>query len=410
MKKQHIILSIILVVFTIIPLYSDTIISSATYTAFVDFEFRNAKINHTEINTISKEFGVFNLKSSVDFGDYVSAEAYMLYYLNDDVVNITTVTKGRVEDDATFYIEIDPSVLKSKEKVNYRIVAKLRKAGEQQYTEAAWFPSSTTFHTAMIADSTSTAITASAGGTVEFASGNQEYGNTKVVVPAGVLSGDTNITIKQLSLSQARSVQSQTNTSAKNYKNNTSMTASNNLDNQLVALYSVTSYPKVEISGHLATDFYYGSDTDLTKFDIKYRADATSSWEKVKLEKIDTVLRIVNAKISKFGEYGIFISSNLSDNDYRPPKRVRVKSRIKSGRYPGFEFRYLQEGDVVKIYNVNGKKIAELTDIVPGESTFWKGRKDANNSGDWAESGTYIYQIKLKEKGKIISGTIAFVW
>ena len=407
MKKQYIILSIILVVFMMTPLYSATKISSATYTAFVDFEFKNAKINHTEVNTISKEFGVLNLKSSVDFGDYVAAEAYMLYYLDDDVVNISTVTKGRVENKSDFFVNVND--LKDKEKISYRIVAKLRKPDEKQYTEAAWFPSSTTFHTTMIVDSTSTVISASAGGTAKFVSGNQEYGDTKVVIPSGGISGDTKITIKQLPLSHA-SVQSQNNTSTKNRINKASMLASTNLNNQIIALYSITSEPTVDIRTPLVTDFYYGSVTDVTKFDIKYRADATSSWETIKLEKTDTVLRIVNTKISKFGEYGIFVSNNLSDNDYRPPKRVRVKSRIKSGRYPGFEFRYLQEGDVVKIYNVNGKKIAELTDIDSNGSAFWEGKRDTNNSGDWAESGTYIYQIKLKEKGKIISGTIAFVW
>ncbi len=69
----------------------------------------------------------------------------------------------------------------------------------------------------------------------------------------------------------------------------------------------------------------------------------------------------------------------------------------------------MKDGDVVKIYTVNGKKIAELTTGDAVEGFEWKGRKGTNNSGDWAESGTYVYQIKLK-KGEVISGTIAFVW
>ncbi len=93
----------------------------------------------------------------------------------------------------------------------------------------------------------------------------------------------------------------------------------------------------------------------------------------------------------------------IPEEGYRPAKRVRVKSRIPS--YGGFKFNNLQEGDVVKIYNVSGKKVAELN------SDFeWLGREGTNNSGDWAKSGIYIYQIKLKKDGKIISGTISFVW
>ena len=94
-------------------------------------------------------------------------------------------------------------------------------------------------------------------------------------------------------------------------------------------------------------------------------------------------------------------------NDAKPAKRVRVKSRIST--YGGFKFNNLKEGDVVKIYNVNGKKVAELN-AGTADGFEWLGRKGTNNSGDWAESGTYIYQIKVKDDSKIISGTIAFVW
>lgn len=102
------------------------------------------------------------------------------------------------------------------------------------------------------------------------------------------------------------------------------------------------------------------------------------------------------------------VMTEPSDNDYRPAKRARIKSRI--GTYGGFKFNNLVDGDVVKIYNVNGQKVAELTAGETSEGFEWKGRKGTNNSGDWAKSGIYIYQIKLKEKSKIISGTIVFAY
>ena len=57
----------------------------------------------------------------------------------------------------------------------------------------------------------------------------------------------------------------------------------------------------------------------------------------------------------------------------------------------------------MKIYTTSGKKIKEITsgDL---EGFKWDGRKD---NGDWAKSGIYVYQIKVK--GKLISGTIVFV-
>ncbi len=66
----------------------------------------------------------------------------------------------------------------------------------------------------------------------------------------------------------------------------------------------------------------------------------------------------------------------------------------------------MQEGDSVSIYNLKGKKIRKIS-ASGSENDVWDGRKD---NGDWAESGTYIYQIKLKDGGDVISGTIAFVW
>jgi hypothetical protein len=99
----------------------------------------------------------------------------------------------------------------------------------------------------------------------------------------------------------------------------------------------------------------------------------------------------------------VAIPGGTEDSDYRPDRRTIVKSRIGT-KYPGFEFNYLHDGDVVKIYNVNGKKVREID---YSDGFVWNGRTD---DGDWAKSGIYIYQIKLKKNGKIISGTISFVW
>ena len=90
-------------------------------------------------------------------------------------------------------------------------------------------------------------------------------------------------------------------------------------------------------------------------------------------------------------------------DDCKPTRRTIVKSRI-GVKYPGFEFKNMKEGDVLKIYNVNGKKIREITSGT-AEGFVWDGRDD---SGDWAKSGIYIYQLKVD--GKLINGTIAFVY
>ena len=156
-----------------------------------------------------------------------------------------------------------------------------------------------------------------------------------------------------------------------------------------------------------------GSDTTAKKFIVMYMskedvaARAFENAKRVNVEKLDLDERLIYVKAAKEGYYLVIEDSDLDNKDYKPAKRVRVKSRI--ANYGGFKFNNLKDGDVVKIYTVSGKKVAELTSG-NAEGFEWRGREGTNNSGDWAKSGTYIYQIKLKEKSKVISGTIAFVW
>ena len=234
-------------------------------------------------------------------------------------------------------------------------------------------------------------VDASKNAIIEYVNGNQQYPNTKIYISTNSLGGNTTIIIKQLPLNSA-------NSSA----HSMSKTSINN--NKIISLYSVTSEPLVEILSPLKVDFFYGTETEATKFLLKYRKIYTDSWETISISNIDLSKRLVSANINKWGEYAIFIDENYNDNDYRPSKRVIVKARIaQSGG--GFHFNHLTEGDSVKIYNVTGKKIRTITSGTD-DGFIWDGK---NDNGQWVESGTYIYQIKVKGKSKLISGTIAFV-
>ena len=125
---------------------------------------------------------------------------------------------------------------------------------------------------------------------------------------------------------------------------------------------------------------------------------------------VDKPYQLYSFSATNLGFYRVIENLVLSNNNYRPKNRIVVKAKV-GNSYPGFEFKYLKEGDVVKIYNLKGKKIAELkSNDISSDGFVWKGKKGTDNSGDWAESGTYVYQIKLKDGGDVISGTIAFVW
>jgi hypothetical protein len=127
---------------------------------------------------------------------------------------------------------------------------------------------------------------------------------------------------------------------------------------------------------------------------------SSSKSSATKAPVVNASSRTVSVEITELGRYATFGGSgSLPDSEYRPKKRVVVFGRAE------VEFNNLMEGDVIKIFNINGKKIREITS---GDASGfkWDGKKD---NGSYAESGAYIYQIKLAEKGSLISGTIAFV-
>ena len=363
--------------------------------AFAKFPKVIAKIVHDEIVAVSAIDRLLNAKISVDFTGYESATAKLVYYLNGDqsTKQEEPVNEGKkINNKQDFYIEL-PQFSDTDTSVSYQIKIALKdNTGNTFYTYWPSGASSDTFNTSQITSVASKTIGA-AGGTVELDSGNQEIGNSAITVQPGTFTSDIQVIIEEfdpnddmfLSIAKSKSVQ------------------------ERVRAYSITTVPTIETFS-LPLSVQLSNDTKIVakKFDLKYRKDNSTPWnksEKIKIDRIDTVQKLLFATVTKTGQYMIFAASNLTDNDYRPENRVRVKSRIST--YGGFKFNNLQEGDVVKIYTVNGKKIAELT-AGDSEGFEWRGRKGTNNSGDWAESGTYVYQIKVN--GKVISGTIAFVW
>lgn len=367
----------------LMPVYIYATSEITTMSAEVKFStFTPAEITHNAIISVSSINRILKTKSSVDFGSNISATADMLYYLNGQSVNVSTVSKGAINHKSEFYIST-PKLSETDTSISYQLRITLKNVSDN--TSYVYWPSSgtaTVYQTVNIVESSSKTITATGGGTVTFESGNQQYGDTKIVFSSGSFTSDQTITITELSLPNTVS----------------SMNKVSKTTSQMVAMYSVTPLG-LTFSVPARATFYYGTDTAATKFDLMRRDSETDAWEKVSNITIDLVNKTVSADITKSGYYAIYTSSNLEDNDYRPAKRVIVQGR------DVFKFNNLTEGDSVKIYNINGKRIKEISSG-DAEGFKWDGRRD---SGSYAESGTYVYQIKVKEKGKLISGTIAFV-
>lgn len=343
-------------------------------------------ITHTAIDAVSSIDRILNAKISVDFGSYTNAKATakIKYYVDGDQSTITQEPQGegiQILNNEEFFIQL-PEFLQTSNNTDYQIVVDFHDDQGTLITTVV-FPSSTTYQHAELTDTVAKDIIASMGGTVEFNSGNQQYSNTKLEISKDALSADAQIVIKQIPID--------------NFDTSSS-------SEQLAAVYKVYSIPEnIEILSPIKANFYYGLTPTSTKFVLKYKKEETDKWKILTISKTDLQNRIITSNIGKFGYYGIFEKIKEEDSNYRPDKRVRVKARIPT--YGGFKFNNLKDGDVVKIYTTSGKKIAELT-TGDAEGFEWKGRKGTNNSGDWAPSGIYIYQIKVK--GKVISGTIVF--
>ena len=410
MKKKFLLLSLGLAVLAATYAFADTIdLSAYVY-------FPKVTIAHTPITSVSPETRVLKAKASVDFATYIAATAKILYYKNDESSTIYSEPESEltIQNKTDFYITL-PKMEESVNAIHYRIRVTAR--NNSGNVDEIFFPemgdsTDPIYITANISSSSTAEVDSSSGGTIVLDDGNQETGSTSVTFEPGSVDGSGSVIIEEISIDDFFSsffpVTAFAHSSA--VKVSKSIAKSDIDKTKFVKGYKVSSIGSITINTYGYAEFSYGAETAATKFDLLFSPLSDgNTFDYIPIKKVDTERRVVVCELKDFGYYFIMLSSNLSDNDYRPAKRVRIKARIANGTYEGFRFGNLKEGDSVKIYNLNGKKVAEL---VAGDKNgfVWKGRKGTDNNGDWAESGTYVYQIKLNESGKIISGTIAFVW
>ena len=357
-------------IFSSVYIFADVLKTVAAYATFFSY-----RIIHTPISNVSSVDKNFNAKISVDFGSYDSANARINYYLNNSTGTILHSQVQQIENNKDFFISLSGLDGSS---VGYQIEIDF-KDSEGNDIISYWPSDSSSYQTATITDFSSGTI--SAGESLSFENGNQSIENTSVNFSSGAYTGSKDVMIKELDTSIIPS------------------------SNKPVKLYAITVdgqyiFP-LEVVSLLKLSYPELSSTN--KIVLKTGSDLSNINKSIPFT-LDTDGKLVNANINNVGYFAIFINEHFSDSDYRPSKRVIVKARIaQSGG--GFQFNHLTEGDSVKIYNVNGKKIRTITSGTD-DGFVWDGK---NDNGQYVESGTYVYQIKVKDRSKLISGTIAFV-
>ncbi|MCL2145251.1 MAG: hypothetical protein FWH43_07175 [Endomicrobia bacterium] len=384
-KKLVFTILIGLFIFTGISVSYADIINSVTpkrtYSVEISFahsiEKSNIVIDHMPIERVSVNMRTLVATGTVILQGPVATmnTMFLQYYTDDDtVVKTSSITYTQLSERLYSFVTEPIIIGKSTEYIYYNIIADASDGGEGKY------PRDNSYIEANLKQMKSQYID-TAGGVFTLQSGDQTKGNTIEIFASGALLSGSNFRIKELYTSE-------------------SLPYLGNL--RPIITYEFTPADLIVTNQALmpSITLYYGDPAvyygDINVNDIEVRWLNGTSWEKVNFTN-DVNMRTVTVNVAltnnKLGYYGIFEKTKLTDNDYRPEYRV-----FKLGEK--LQFRNLQAGDSVTIYDINGRQVRKLT-ASPFE---WDGRK---TDGSYAESGSYIYQIKVN--GKIISGSVAFV-
>jgi len=227
------------------------------------------------------------------------------------------------------------------------------------------------------------------GGTISLPNGNPDDGQTTIDIPSGALDGNTDITITQVDPSDSSVPPGKAPCASA----------------KPVAVYTFGPenliFKKFVTMKLLFQDINHIGIVDGTNFRVNTLK--TFWWDgfdwRLLGGKKDPNANLINyGNIKHFSMYALFPANPLSDNDYRPKEKIITPATV-DGHNDFATFTALQDGDVVNIYDVTGRKVRQLNN-----GTFsWDGKDDG---GEMVESGIYIYQIKMTTSSKLISGTI----
>lgn len=363
--------------------------------------FKAPVLTHTPITNVSSISKELKAGVIVDFGmfSYADAKAELIYSL-DNSANTTVTYSGTIKNNEQFFISANVG---DHSNVKYQIKVSFENSGKTVY-EVCSPEDSTSFHTATISNSASGTINETGGGNIVYDNGNQETGNSGVNFQPGTFEPGTEIIIEELDFGGASPVSGFRSIS----KSPAMSSAYGKFGDSPINGIGVSTKDGKKTWSPAAEGYIDLKGATGTKFIVVWREDASANintWEVINVKRVEG--GSVYFDVSKAGQYLVFFGNDLATKTHRPIRRTIVKGRI-GQNYPGFEFPNLKEGDVLKIFNVNGKKIREISSGSNMDDNFvWDGR---NDSGDWAKSGIYVYQIKVKETGKLISGTIVFVY
>lgn len=251
-----------------------------------------------------------------------------------------------------------------------------------------WFHPNAAWQKVELKNQKKVKVSALDGAIIILPDGNAEDGETKLVIPAGALDIDTEITITELDPESAEIPAGMAPA----------------LTSRPLAVYRLepdgTVFRKPVTLSLLYLDIDKDGAADGTQYgELTVKAMWWDGFEwRILGTTIDELLNTATVRTRHFSYYAVFPSAPLRDEDYRCKERIITPaSEDKHNDYATFG--PLAPDDTINIFNINGRRIRQLN----GDDMYWDGKDDR---GEIAPSGIYVYQIKLKAEGKIISGTI----
>ncbi|MDR1695876.1 MAG: gliding motility-associated C-terminal domain-containing protein [Endomicrobium sp.] len=341
----------------------------------VEISFVPAKttvsIFHAPIERVSINMRMLTATGTVSLaGDSLEIGSLSIhYYTSDDAVVKTSSVSYQKTGEALYGFTAEPIIIgQESDFIYYRIIAAAKDGTEGKYPAGGYLKAGL-YHT-------KSQTIGAEGGTLTLHMGDQRYDNTSKSFISGALPADTKFSVKEIDSRET-------------------LPYSGNLKPIIAYEFSPANFA-VKGGAYMPSITLYYGDLPADAKNIEVRWLDGTSWERVNGFINETDMRSVTLNLAhtgtKLGYYGIFEKSDLTDSGYRPLDRA-----FRPGEF--VEFRNLSPGDKVTIYNLRGQEISKADS---GSQFKWDGKRD----GSYVETGSYIYQIKVK--GKVISGSLVF--
>ncbi|MHB9154846.1 MAG: hypothetical protein ACYC5N_04025 [Endomicrobiales bacterium] len=306
------------------------------------------------------------------------------YYFNDSETSISTATVQVPASISAFAFRFEVPVNFTKAKYFYYCIEVVDSRGFRTYWPKA---NSREFYRVDIQALAVASVTAD-GGTVTLNDGNPDDGVTSLDIPPGALDSSVSISIEEVLPADS------------SLASGGSLTG----NSRPVAVYRFL--PEGLVFNKMVTMnlLFKDLDQDGIVDGTTYRENTLRIfwWDGIEWRlvggEVNPLTNVVSTKLKHFSLYAVFPAGDMTDNDYRPKERIITPASVDT-RNDFASFSGIDDIDVINIYDISGKRIRQLRDAYT-----WDGKDDTNTM---VESGLYIYQIKLKTTGKVISGTIA---